>query len=96
MSYTLFSDPIRTARKVHCCIWCGQDILPGEKYRDERSVYDGNIQRHRWHPECAESSSEYFKFSGEEEFDPHQNERPVTAANPPKPANHAKKGEKSS
>jgi hypothetical protein len=94
MSYTLFSSDVRTAKKEHVCIWCGQKILAGEKYTDERSVYDGNIQRHRWHPECHDDSVKYFRESGEEEFTPWDNERPSlennevshgSAANNPKP-----------
>lgn len=76
MSYTLFSLDQRKAKKEHQCIWCGQKILVGEPYKDERSVYDGNIQRHRWHPECSDDSEKFFRESGDEEFDPYQNERP--------------------
>lgn len=78
MSYTLFSLIDRRAAKNHRCIWCGEEIERGERYRDERSVYDGNIQRHRWHPECQVDSENYFRESGEEEFDPYENERPLT------------------
>lgn len=77
MSHTLFNLTDRKAKKTHACIWCGHDILAGESYKDERSVYDGNIQRHRWHHECHEDSVKYFRESGEEEFDPYQNERPT-------------------
>lgn len=52
MSYTLLSEVERTARKRHRCIWCWQHIEPGERHIDERSVYDGEFQAHRWHPEC--------------------------------------------
>lgn len=77
MSYQLFESPTRTAlRKEHRCIWCGQKIRIGEKYMDERSVYDGNIQRHRWHPECLNAAHEYFRNTAEEEFSPWDNERP--------------------
>lgn len=76
MSYTLFEMLVRTAKKKHQCIWCGQDIAPGSKYKDERSVYDGNIQRHRWHPECQKASQDHFR-TGEEDFDPFENERPA-------------------
>ena len=74
MSFTLFEKPVRKARIQHRCIWCGQPILIGERYLDERSVYDGYIQRHRWHPECDAGSTEYFR-EGEETFDAHENER---------------------
>lgn len=46
MSYTLLSRNTRTAQKQHRCIWCGEDILPGESYVDERSVFDGDFQKH--------------------------------------------------
>jgi len=52
MSYTLLSETQRTARKRHRCIWCWQFIEPGSSYVDERSVADGDIQAHKWHPEC--------------------------------------------
>jgi len=76
MSYHLFSVVTRKARKPHACIWCGQKIIPGEIYSDERSVYDGSIQRHRWHPECQERSWEIFRKEGEEEFSAYENRRP--------------------
>ena len=87
MSYTLFEMPERVAlRKAHRCIWCGQTIAIGEKYLDERSVYDGNIQRHRWHPECqAVAQKEYFS-GGDEEFSPGENDRPPVQP-PPEPNN---------
>lgn len=68
MSYTLLSEITRTAQKEHACIWCREKIAKGEKYIEERSVYEG-IQFHRWHPECWSISSVYFR--DEEEFEPH-------------------------
>lgn len=76
MSYALLDRTVRKARKAHRCIWCGQKIAPGESYVDERSVYEGNMQAHHWRPECEKASTAYFQ-SGEEEFDPWQNDRPV-------------------
>lgn len=61
MSYTLLSEATRTARKEHKCIWCYGAILRGEKYLDERSVYDYEFQHHHWHPECREAAKEYFR-----------------------------------
>ena len=77
MSYTLLAEAFPVARKEHRCIWCGQKILIGEKYCDRRGAFDGSIQRDRFHLECEKSSSEYFR-SGEDEFDPYENERPTT------------------
>ncbi len=82
MSYHLFSMTERTAKKRHRCIWCGQGIEPGTRYHDERSAYDGRIQKHRWHPECRTASDEHFRTEGEE-FDAYDNERPTpTPADP--------------
>jgi len=80
MSFTMFSNDARTARKPHVCIWCGELIAPGFTYFDERSVYDGTVQRHRWHPECQAASREYSRESGEDEFDPYDNNRPPALA----------------
>ncbi len=74
MSYRLFSITPRTAKKKHHCIWCGQFILPGEAYHDERSVFDNMIQRHRWHPECYEAAQQ--EFEDGPEFNAWENPRP--------------------
>jgi hypothetical protein len=77
MSYTLLSEAWRTARKQHRCVWCGEPVLAGEKYRDERSVYDGEMQHHRWHPECDEQFGVELAYEGSPlEFQPYDNERP--------------------
>ncbi len=73
MSYTLFSETPRTARKQHRCIWCPEKIEVGQKYIDERSAYVGAIQRLRWHQECRFASAEYFKE--DDEFSPHSFKR---------------------
>ncbi len=75
MSYHLFSTMTRTAKKQHRCIWCWQAIPPGTLYTDERSVYDGRMQRHRWHPECITASYEYLRTCGDNEFTPGENPR---------------------
>lgn len=79
MSYTLIRETSHIARKPHRCIWCGLRILAGERYIYEFSTYDGDTQRHKWHPECRAASREYFA-EGESEFSPHENERPPSAA----------------
>jgi hypothetical protein len=77
MSFHCFSIKSVKARKLHKCIWCGQRIEVGSTYRDERSVFDGNMQRHRWHPECDDEAADFFRKSGEETFDAHENERAI-------------------
>lgn len=71
MSYTLLHEADRVARKPHDCIWCNEKIQRGETYKDERSVYDGEMQLHRWHPECQVAADKFFKESGECEFEAH-------------------------
>ena len=83
--YTLFEKVRRTAKKAHRCIWCGETILPGVRYSDERSIYDGNIQRHRWHLECERAADIHFRVEGEEEFDPYENDRPHPLPKPEQP-----------
>ena len=75
--YVLFSMVDRLARKAHRCIWCGQAIEAGSTYKDERSVGDGRIQRHRWHPECLADQGRLCREWGEDEFTPWENERPA-------------------
>lgn len=77
MTYHLLSDRTRTAKKRHICIWCGEAIEPGTRYREERSVYEGNMQLHRWHLECDEAGAQHFR-EVDSEFFPHENERPPT------------------
>lgn len=74
MSYTLLSETRPIARKEHRCIWCGQAILKGEKYVAERSVFDGEMQNHHWHPECLTDARA--TEDCEWEFMPYSNERP--------------------
>lgn len=76
MSYHLLSMADRTANKPHRCIWCGELIEKGERYKDERSVYDGHMQRHRWHPECIGAAQDGWDCGDDTEFLPHKNERP--------------------
>lgn len=79
MSYTLLAETERTARKRHRCIWCWQFIEAGERYHDERSVNDGDMQHHKWHPECrAAMLDEVEAEGGPIEWIPGQ-ERPPAA-----------------
>jgi hypothetical protein len=77
MNYQLIMESFPRSRKAHKCIWCGESIPVGEKYRHEISKYCG-LQNHHWHLECTAASMEYFA-SGEEEFEAYENERPVKA-----------------
>jgi hypothetical protein len=74
MSYQLISETTPRARKEYKCIWCGEQILRGEKHTHEVSTFDG-FQDHRWHMECYKASKRYFAQSGEEEFMPYDYRR---------------------
>ena len=76
MTYRLLSSDERKARKQHRCVWCGEKILKGEKYRHEKSVYDDQMQDQKMHMECVKAADAYFKETREEEFDPYEHERP--------------------
>jgi hypothetical protein len=78
--YRLLAESFPVARKQHRCIWCGEPILRGEKYRHERSVYDGEMQDHKWHLECDAAFAEELKYDPTGEFSPHDNERPERTA----------------
>ncbi len=80
MSYTLLSETYPTARKEHRCIWCGQSILKGTQYVAERSVFDGEMQNHHWHPECLEDCQLTNAGECQWEFYPYENERPEVSS----------------
>lgn len=83
MSFTLLSEAERTARKAHRCIWCWESIRVGDRYLDERSIYDGNMQRNRFHPECHDAMRQAASEEGGViEWIPGENERPVKAPAP--------------
>ncbi len=76
MSYLFLSRTEHVARKKHRCIWCGEQVLPGTRYVRQAGVFEGDLQADKWHLECNAAGDEYFSETGEETFDPHQNERP--------------------
>lgn len=83
MSYTLLRESFLVARKPHRCIWCGEWIETGEKYRRERSVYDGSMQDHKWHLDCDKGFKVELDAGMDQKFIPYSNERPAPAAGVP-------------
>ena len=62
------------ARKIHRCIWCGEDIPIEEQHVYDVGRYDGHLQHNRWHSECYASAGELWdEMDGE--FEPYSNER---------------------
>ena len=64
------------AKKLHKCIWCGEAIPAGMKYRHEFSKYCGDVQNHKFHLECYTSMQKYIDAEEDGEFEPYMNERP--------------------
>lgn len=75
MSYQLISQTTPKARREYDCIWCVEKIAKGETHVHEISKYDGDLQDHRWHPECLKAPETYFRESGGDEFSPHECKR---------------------
>ena len=47
-----FGTKTQTARKQHVCYWCGEKIIPGEKYTSWCWVDYGSFDSVKVHPEC--------------------------------------------
>ena len=74
MSYRLLNRTTPKGRRTYRCIWCGEDIPAGEQHIHEISVFDGNFQDHRWHPECEAAAQECWD-GWDSEFLPWSNPR---------------------
>lgn len=80
MAYQLLQLTRPKAAKEYQCIWCPEKIPPGMEHVHEASVYDGDFQDHRWHPECWDAAKTYFATTHEEEFGAHECKRGTTQA----------------
>jgi len=59
MSYTeLGVKKIKKSRKIYQCEWCATTISLEESYMSRTYVYEGEIDRDRWHVECWDASAE--------------------------------------
>lgn len=61
------ADEWRKARKAHRCIWCGEQIVIGEKYRHWRGKFEGDVMSNDWHKECDDAAT---SIDLEEGFEP--------------------------
>lgn len=52
MSYHEFICTEVKTRKNHQCVWCGEEIVKGEKANYRKYVYDGVIRSDHMHLEC--------------------------------------------
>jgi len=51
---------VRTARKVHRCNLCGENILPLEKYNYAKLKFDGELYPWKEHIRCSEVCREIY------------------------------------
>jgi len=67
------ADEWRKARKPHPCIWCGELIVVGERYRHWRGKWEGEVMSNDWHKECDDAAQATdAELDG---FEPHQFKR---------------------
>jgi hypothetical protein len=66
---------LRTARKEHRCIYCGEPIRAGERYVYQTGVYETYWFVNKMHQECFDDLCD-----GDREFIPYSNERPPATA----------------
>lgn len=71
----LVSARLPRARNTYRCLWCGQDIVPGETYARMLIKHHKVLEDQHWHTECIEHVT-LIGTDGAVEFDPYQNNRP--------------------
>lgn len=76
MSTTL-SIKEHTARKVHACEWCGESIMPGEKYKAYAMIFQGDFSYSKMHSDCYSAAEEDIRecIYPEYEFEPGEHAR---------------------
>lgn len=59
----ILSESTPVARKVHYCGFCGEKIVPGQKYYKQTNVYDDTIGDFKCHTECMDLSKALDMYS---------------------------------
>lgn len=54
-----FTEKDRKARKEHACVECLRTIQPGEKYRYESGIWDGEAKSHKTCADCLSVRSAF-------------------------------------
>ena len=57
----------RTARKEHTCDYCGEKILPGQRYEHYTGKFDGEIYVWKAHEACTFVAQEIWKYADPDE-----------------------------
>ena len=55
MYWTHIATDHHTAHKQHVCIWCGESIVPGERYVKTCGVVETEFQVSKYHTECYDA-----------------------------------------
>jgi hypothetical protein len=63
MARFLSSSQIIATRKMHVCIWCGEQCRIGESAFKHVYTEDGTIHANYFHPECELACDRYMKES---------------------------------
>lgn len=63
------SDKISTSRKEHKCNECLETIQKGERYRNIKSVINGDILAYKFCYKCCEAFAAAFDYEDEEKFE---------------------------
>ncbi len=59
-TWTFFAEKLRTAKKIHKCTECNENIYPKQKYMYETGLYDGVFQTYKTCSACLELRNKYF------------------------------------
>lgn len=55
---TILKETYPVAKKEHVCEFCGEKILPSQKYNRQTNIYDGEIYDFITHQECRRVANE--------------------------------------
>lgn len=77
MNFNLISESSPVVRKVHRCVWCGEDINKGEKYHARTYTFEG-LQNDKAHLDCKQAMNSINWHEYDNGFDPHQFQRGKT------------------
>lgn len=75
MGWQLLSQSSPRAVKEWKCIWCGEIIPVGTKYKRVNGLSDGDFQSNPFHPECLAACEEELRGIHEDTFMPYENKR---------------------
>jgi hypothetical protein len=66
-----YTDKVSTARKVHTCDLCDQEIIIGEKYHRQKGKYEGYFFDRCLHIHCNNIIAEFCKEHNKYECSPY-------------------------